>query len=136
MGKFDQNRHSVQLQLRVLPTIREKLDSLATEFGYAPEGRGLSGLVSDLVIGPQASPENALSEIAIIGQDVGRAMRALAKRIEAQGDCDDCRAILTELQAIRRDIATALKRALPTYEKRVLSASASHDDWSSSNRSR
>src|ERR1035438_7415851 len=114
MGNFDQNRHSVQLNLRVPPAVREKLDSLAVEFGYAPEGRGLSGLVSDLVMGPQAKPEHALSEAAIIGQDVGRAMRALALRIEAQGDCGDCAETRVELQAIRRDIAAALKQALPT----------------------
>jgi hypothetical protein len=136
MGNFDQNRHSVQLNLRVAPEVRTKLDALAREFGYAPEGRGISGLVSDLVIGPKASPENALSEVAIIGQDVGRAMRALAERIEDQSGCDDCRAIRAELQAIRRDIATTLKQALPAYEKRVLSPQGSHDDWSSSHRRR
>ena len=136
MGNFDQNRHSVQLNLRVAPAVRTKPDALAREFGYTPEGRGVSGLVSDLVTGPQAKPEHALSEAAIIGQDVGRATRALAERIEDQSGCDDCRAILAELQALRRDIVTMLKQALPTYEKRVLSAQASHDDWSSSNRSR
>jgi hypothetical protein len=136
MGNFDQNRHSVQLNLRVKQEVREKLDSLAEEFGYTPEGRGVSGLVSDLVCGPKANPEHALSEAAIIGNDVGRAMRALSKRIEAQGDCDDCRALLAELQATRRDIAMTLKQAVPVYENRVLSPQGSHDDWSASNRRR
>jgi hypothetical protein len=136
MSKFAQNRNTVPRQIRVTPQVSAKLDQLCEKGGYTPQGRGSSGLVSDLVTGPEANPENALNEVAIIGSDVGRAMRALAIRIERQADdetqvvCDDCAAILAELQAIRRDIVATLKQALPAYETRVFSTRESHDNWS------